>query len=98
MNNAVLYAFYVYIIITLGLSIYYSYASRKEKEPAAKGVKTARMNICMGLMLAGIALNQWLGYDYSTSRLIVGVVFLLLGLFNLFAGLRNHKFYSSRKG
>lgn len=98
MGNAYLYAFYAFLFATLGLSIYYSFAARKEKEPTAKGIKTARMNISMGLMLVGISLNQWLGYDYSTRRLIVGMVFLLLGLFNLFAGLRNHSIYSSRRG
>lgn len=97
MNDAFLYIFYVFLFITLGLSIFYSYSSRREKDPATKGVKTARMNISMGLMLIGIALNQWLGYDYSTRRLIIGMMFLLLGLFNLFAGLRNQSIYSTRR-
>jgi len=55
------------------------------------------MNIAMGVMLILLALIQMLLFAGSTLRVIVGAVFLLLGLFNLFAGLRNHSVYRSLK-
>jgi uncharacterized membrane protein len=61
------------------------------------GLYTAKMNICMGLMLLFIATIQILLFEGSTVRVIVGSIFLLIGLFNLFAGLRNHSVYSRLK-
>jgi len=52
------------------------------------------MNISMGTMMLAIALIQIALFEPSTVRVIVGVVFLLIGLFNLFAGVRNHSIFS----
>jgi len=52
------------------------------------------MNISMGLMLIFMAMVQMLLFTGSTIRVIVGAVFIVVGLFNLFAGIRNHNSYA----
>jgi len=78
------------ICITLAFSVYFSTRSRREKETAKRGLYAARMNICMGLMLVLIAVTQLFFFSESSFRRIFGTVCVLLGLFNLFAGIRNH--------
>jgi hypothetical protein len=85
---------YAAVVATSVLSVYFSFRSRRADTVKKSAIYAARMNICMGIMLICIALIQILLFDSSTVRVIVGTVFLLLGLFNLFAGLRNHMFYS----
>jgi hypothetical protein len=57
----------------------------------------AKMNISMGAMLISIAIIQLFLFTGSTVRVIVGAVMLLLGLFNLFAGIRNYSLYDRIK-
>lgn len=75
-------------------SVYYSVRSRKAESMRQRGIFAARTNIFMGLMLTLIAFTQLFLFISSYIRMGVGVVFLLLGLFNLFAGIRNHNLYS----
>jgi hypothetical protein len=51
----------------------------------------------MGAMLISIAIIQLFLFTGSTVRVIVGAVMLLLGLFNLFAGIRNYGLYDRIK-
>jgi hypothetical protein len=80
----------VLILVPLILSVYYSFRSRRTEDPKQRGLYTARMNICMGLMLIVIAVSQLFFFTDSNLRRIFGVICFLLGMFNLFAGLRNH--------
>jgi multidrug transporter EmrE-like cation transporter len=86
------------IIIFLGFSIYYSFLSRRQKDPKKRGIYAARMNIFMGVMLIMIALTQLFFFHDSTFRRIFGIVCILMGLFNLFAGIRNHGHFERMKG
>ncbi|MWC27003.1 YtpI family protein [Paenibacillus sp. MMS18-CY102] len=83
------------IILTSVLSVINSFKSRRAKSVAERGLHGARTNIYMGIMLMLIALIQMLMYSGSTLRVIVGAVFLVMGLFNLFAGLRNRSAYQA---
>lgn len=85
------------VIASLAATVYYSLKHRRSADPKTRGLLAARMNIVMGIMLILLALIQMLLFTGSTVRVIVGAVFLLLGLFNLFAGLRNHSIYRSLK-
>ncbi|WP_274652254.1 YtpI family protein [Paenibacillus humicola] len=78
-------------------SVYFSFKSRRLSDARLRGLNAARMNICMGFMLVLIALFFMLAYSGSTLKVIVGALFIVLGLFNLFAGLRNHSVYRSMK-
>lgn len=78
------------ICLLLGLSVYFSFRSRRETDAARRGLFSARMNICMGLMLVLIAITQIFFFSESSFRRIFGTVLILLGVFNVFAGIRNH--------
>jgi hypothetical protein len=91
------YILYTAVVVTSLMSFYYSSRRRRADTVKKGGLYSARMNICMGLMLIFIALIQIVMFENSTVRVIVGSLFLLLGLFNLFAGLRNHSVYTRLK-
>jgi hypothetical protein len=86
------------IAVTSVLSVYYSFKSRRASQNRTKGLYSARMNISMGIMLLLIAIIQLFMYTASSVQVIVGCLFALLGLFNLFAGIRNHGLYGSMNG
>lgn len=82
------------IVIALGFTVFYSFRHRREQDIAYKGLYASRMNIAMGIMLVIIAISQLFFFTDSVTRRIFGTVCLLLGLFNLFAGIRNHGQFS----
>lgn len=82
------------IFITLIVSVSYSFRSRRAQEPKLRGLFTARMNIAMGLMLVVIAITQLFFFNDSNIRRVFGTICVLLGLFNLFAGIRNHNLFN----
>lgn len=77
------------ICVTSALSVYFSFRSRRLVDFRKKGAAAAKMNVSMGFMLLLIAFVQMFLFTASSLRLIVGAVFLLLGLFNIFSGLRS---------
>lgn len=83
----------VFILSALIGSAFYSIRYRRQTDPALRGLFAARMNICMGAMLLGIAAIQTATFAMSTGRLILAVLFALIGLYNLFAGIRNHSYF-----
>ncbi|TDG00714.1 YtpI family protein [Paenibacillus piri] len=84
----------VFILVPLVLSVYYSFRSRRTEDVKQRGLYTARMNIAMGVMLLVIAVSQLFFFTDSNLRRVFGVICFLLGMFNLFAGLRNHSQYN----
>ncbi|WP_370639113.1 YtpI family protein [Cohnella sp. REN36] len=85
------------ILVSLSLSVLFSYRSRRHADQTMRGLYGARMNICIGLMLVLLAILQMFLYSGSTLRVIVGAMFLVLGIFNLFAGIRNHAYFKRRR-
>ncbi|HTG68217.1 MAG TPA: YtpI family protein [Candidatus Udaeobacter sp.] len=83
------------ILISLVFSAIFSFKSRRSADARTRAVFSARMNISMGIMLLFIALVQLFLSGGSTLRIVIGAIFLLLGVFNLFAGLRNLSLYRS---
>jgi len=83
------------ILITLTLSTVFSFKSRRAKDARTRGIQGARMNISMGGMLLFIAAVQLFLSNESTLRIVIGAIFIVIGLFNLFAGLRNLSAYRS---
>lgn len=96
MVDFLLYLLAALILLSSVSSVVFSVRSRRTLDARLRGLYAARMNISMGLMLIFIALIQMFLFSGSTTRVIVGAVFLLLGLFNLFAGARNHAIFSRR--
>ncbi|MDQ8738536.1 YtpI family protein [Paenibacillus sp. LHD-38] len=85
------------ILISLVLSAVFSFKSRRSADARTKAVFAARMNISMGVMMLFIALVQLFLSGESTLRIVIGAIFLVIGVFNLFAGLRNLSLYSTPK-
>jgi len=85
------------IIITLGLSVFYALRYRRQSDPIKRGLLAARMNICMGLMLILFSISQLFFFTDTAVRRIIGTIFMLVGLFNLYSGLRNHAAFSKNK-
>jgi hypothetical protein len=88
-----IYVFYFGIILFCVLSVFFSFKSRRAADPKGKGLNAARMNLSMGALLVLAALVQFILFEPDTVRIIVGSAFLLIGLFNIFAGLRNYGYY-----
>lgn len=97
MFSAIQYILYFGVVLSSVLSVYYSFKYRRETDAKKRGLFTARMNICMGVMLVCIAVVQLYLFADSSIRVVVGSAFLLIGLFNLFAGIRNHSVYTRLK-
>jgi hypothetical protein len=87
----------IVILAALCASVYFSFRYRTMKSPKGRGLNAANMNISMGIMLIAISGVQLLLFTGSTLRVIVGLVMFLLGLFNLFAGIRNRSVYVRMK-
>ncbi|HEY8529185.1 MAG TPA: YtpI family protein [Paenibacillaceae bacterium] len=85
------------VAVLSALTVRYSFKSRRAGDPRLRGLYGARMNISMGSMVIGIACLYMLLFSGSTLKVIVGAVLILLGLFNIFAGLRNHAVYSRKE-
>lgn len=83
------------MILCAILSVVYSFRFRRATDLAKRGLHQAHMNISMGIMLIDIALIQVLLFEANWLRAIIGAIFLLMGLFNLFAGIRNRRIYSN---
>jgi cell division protein FtsW (lipid II flippase) len=88
--HAIQLTLFILICLFLGLTLFYSIRSRRESDAAKRGLYTARMNICMGLMLVLIAITQIFFFSESSFRRIFGTVLVLIGVFNVFVGIRNH--------
>lgn len=84
----------VLIVISLLFTVYYSFRYRRGQDARLRGLYAARMNVAMGVMLTVIAISQLFFFTDSVTRRIFGTICLLLGLFNLFAGIRNHAHFS----
>ena len=85
------------ILLSLLSTVFYSFRSRTQKDAYLRGLLAAKMNISMGFMLVAMALLQIFLFEANTIRTILGIIFLLLGLFNFFSGVRNHMHYRSLK-
>jgi len=85
-----LYVFYAAITVSCVLSVVFSFKARRAVDPNVRGLNAARMNLSMGALLVLAAIVQLLLFEPDTARIVVGTLFLLVGLFNVFAGFRNY--------
>ncbi|SHE14667.1 Uncharacterised protein [Chlamydia abortus] len=87
------YFLFFLVLATLAASVLYSIRYRTRRDPQTKRIEAAKMNISMGFMLIFVALTQFTLFDPSFLRGVIGAVFLLLGLFNAYAGFKNYSSY-----
>ena len=88
---------FILLLLSLGSSIYFSIKFRKQTDPLVRGVYQAKQNISMGFMLIMLAIYPLYLLPGTNVSITIGILFLLIGLFNLFAGLRNQSIYRSRR-
>lgn len=79
-------------ITSLFLTIIFGIQYRMIKQPLARKIGQAIMNMFMGTTLVLFAINQFL-FDLSTTRMVIAILLFVLGLFNLFMGVKNYRFY-----
>ncbi|WP_152394655.1 YtpI family protein [Paenibacillus guangzhouensis] len=94
MTGTILLVLYALLAVSLGFSVFNSWKSHRSKEPAQRGLYGARMNISLGSMLILLAVIQLFMFSGSSTRVVIGALFLLLGCFNIYAGLRNHSHFN----
>lgn len=91
--------FLIFIIVVAGsFTIYYSFkvrTLRKDQKVNEMKFYNAKSNLNMGIMLISMAIIQlFIHPDSTTWRITVGLAFLALGGFNVYAGARNYRFYA----
>lgn len=90
MIESIQYVLYAGLIISCIFSVFFSIKSRRSVDGKARGLSQAKMNICMGFMLLILAFIQMFIFSGSSIRVVIGALFMVLGAFNIFAGIRNH--------
>lgn len=85
------YALFLSALTAGCCSIYFSANARRAESALQKGLYSAKLNIAMGAMLIAIASIQLFLFQTSTVRLVVGGVFMVLGLINAYAGIKNFR-------
>jgi hypothetical protein len=88
---------FILVLIALGYSIYFSVKYRRQTDPIARGLYQSKQNIAMGFTLVLLAIYPLYLIQGTNLALIIGILFLLIGLFNLFAGIRNQAVYRSKQ-
>lgn len=88
------YVLFVLLVVFIIGAAVYSFASRRASDPLVKGLKRAVMNMLLGAMLVTLSLMSMFIFRGSTLNVVIEAAFLLLGIFNIFSGLRSHSFYS----
>ncbi|AIQ34835.1 MULTISPECIES: YtpI family protein [Paenibacillus] len=85
--------FILLVVFVIGAAVY-SLSSRRALNPRVKGLKRSVMNVMLGAMLVTLSLISMFLFRGSTVNIIVEAAFLLIGVFNIFSGLRSYSYYS----
>ncbi|GAB6926649.1 hypothetical protein JCM10914A_06320 [Paenibacillus sp. JCM 10914] len=94
MITVIHYILYIILVLSVVAAALYSIKARRVSDPAKRGSLMAMMNICMGCMLVSLSLVCMFLFRGSTPAIIVEAAFMVLGLFNIFAGIRSRVYYS----
>jgi len=91
------YLLFILLVIFVIGAAFFSTASRRATDPVEKGQKRSVMNVLMGAMLVDLALMAMFLFHGSTLNIIIEAAFLIIGLFNIFSGIRSNTYYSRLK-
>lgn len=86
----------LWVLACIG-SAYFSVTGRRSKDQLDRAIYGATTNIMMGCMLIILAFIFMLIFSGSTVSIVIEALFLVLGAFNIFAGLRNRGYYKKIK-
>ncbi|WP_379164432.1 YtpI family protein [Paenibacillus sp. sgz5001063] len=89
------YVLFILMMVCMIGAAVYSFYSRRAQDPLEKGVKRSIMNILLGAMLVSLSLICMFVFRGSTVNVIIEALFLLIGAFNIFSGLRSYGFYKA---
>ncbi|WP_426249357.1 YtpI family protein [Paenibacillus pabuli] len=88
------YALIAIFALAMVCSALNSIRSRRTTNPVLVGLYRSWTNIWMGGMLIILALILMFVFTGSTLSVVVEALFLIMGAYNLFAGLRNRSYYA----
>lgn len=94
MITVIRYALFIILVLSVIAAALYSIRARRVADPADRGFHMAMMNLYMGIMLISLSLVCMFLFRGSTPAVIVEAAFMVLGAFNLFAGIRSRSYYS----
>ncbi|MET7019285.1 YtpI family protein [Bacillus mycoides] len=80
------------IIISFVLYLFYKTKFFRTNRPMEKGWLSGKSAISLGLFVLFFGINQFF-LELSTARIIVGVLFILLGSASTFNGFRQYKHF-----
>jgi hypothetical protein len=80
------------VVISFVFYLFYKIKYFRAKLPAEKKWVSAKSSIALGIFVAFFGLNQ-LFLNLSTTGIIVGILFMLLGGFNIFGGIKSYKHF-----
>ncbi len=82
----------IFIIISLAFYIFYKAKYFRTKLPIEKKWISTKSSISLGTFVALFGINQLFLFQ-STVTYLVAAVFILIGLLNIFAGIKAYKYY-----
>ncbi|WP_349408134.1 YtpI family protein [Pseudalkalibacillus sp. SCS-8] len=85
-------AFIIIIVIALSLYIFYKIKEFRVKAPNEKRWTKAKANIALGAFIGTYGLNR-LFINESKYDLIIGGIFLVLGILNIVMGYKAYKYF-----
>ncbi|MEK3794807.1 YtpI family protein [Paenibacillus sp. FSL R7-0204] len=88
------YLLFALLVIFMVCAAAYSISSRRTADPLIQGTRRSIMNMLLGGMLVTLSLMSMFIFRGSTLNVVIEAAFLLLGLFNIFSGLRSFSYYS----
>lgn len=88
------YALIAIFAVAMVFSALNSIRSRRTSDAAIAGLYRSWTNIWMGGMLIVLALILMFVFTGSTLSVVVEALFLIMGAYNLFAGIRNRSYYA----
>ncbi|MEC0206474.1 YtpI family protein [Paenibacillus lautus] len=97
MITVIHYILYIILVLSVVAAALYSIRARRVADPADRGIYMSMMNLFMGIMLVSLSLVCMFLFSGSTPAVIVEAVFLVLGAFNIFSGIRSRTYYSRLK-
>jgi|SRR5690625_3331415 len=84
--------FPILIIVSIVLYIYYKVAILRTRDSLTQLYFNAKSRICLGCFVLLFGINQYLFYETKLS-LIIGIIFLVLGILQANRGVREAKHY-----
>lgn len=82
----------IFIIIALAFYVFYKVKFFRTQRPVEKKWLSSKSSIALGVFVGVFGLNQ-LFINQTTTSYIVGAIFILVGAFNVWGGLKAYKHY-----